>query len=137
MIASREGGAAGRASKGLDPLSTAMLAIANQRVDMSLGDSKVQTLSVGTGKALGVYPLGCSSAAFDLAPGAYGSRYWPRTRGGSGGETTGRAIVWAAGLQQTGKPAVPLGSCSRLGRTLMGPTQGAKQREREQEEEHL
>jgi len=41
MVSGSEGGAAGRASKGLDLLSTAMLAIANQRVDMRLSDPKV------------------------------------------------------------------------------------------------
>ena len=133
---STERGVTGRASKGLDALGLAMLAITDKRVDMGLSDSKVQALSVGTGKALSVDALGCSSAAFDLAPGAYRSRYWPCTRGGSGGETTGGAVIWAAGLQHTGKPAVHRGLCSRLGRTSMGPTQGTKQREGEQEEEH-
>src|SRR6266699_7248613 len=48
-------------------------------------------------------PLGCASAAFHLAPGTH--RLWCRScgRGGRGGETTSGAIVWAAGLEQTGK----------------------------------
>jgi hypothetical protein len=40
-----------------------MFAISDQSVDVSLSDSKVQALLIGTGKALGGYPLGCSSAA--------------------------------------------------------------------------
>src|SRR6266567_3177004 len=67
------------------------------RVDLGIGDPAIRALRVGTGKALGVHALGCSSAAFDLAPGAYRPRRWLFTRRGSGGETTGGAIVWAAG----------------------------------------
>ena len=48
---------------------------------------------------------------------------------------TGRAIVWAAGFEQTVEPGAYLGSCSRLGRTRMRPAQGIKQREKEHEEE--
>jgi hypothetical protein len=71
---STERGAASRASKGLDLLGTTMLAIPNQRVDVSVGDSEVRALLIGTGEAFGVYPLRCSSAAFHLTPGAYGRR---------------------------------------------------------------
>ena len=66
-----EGGAAGLAAKGLDALGMAMLAIANQRMDVSVGDPEVQALLVGTGEALGVHPLGCSPAAFHLTPGTH------------------------------------------------------------------
>ena len=76
-----------------DLLGMTMLAIANQRVDLGIGDPAIRALRVGTGKALGVHALGCSSAAFDLAPGAYRPRRWLFTRRGSGGETTGGAIV--------------------------------------------
>jgi hypothetical protein len=71
---STERGAASRASKGLDLLGTTMLAIPNQRVDVSVGDSEVRALLIGTGEAFGVYPLRCSSAAFHLTPGAYRRR---------------------------------------------------------------
>ncbi len=94
-----EGGAAGLAAKGLDLLGTAVLAIPNQSVALGIGDPAIRALLVGTGKALGVHPLGCSLAAFELAPRAYGSR--PYTQRGSGGETAGGAIVWAAGLGET------------------------------------
>ena len=57
-------------AKGLDLLSTAMSAIANESVDASLSDSKVQALSVGTGEALGVQASG------ELPGGSS-----PRTRG--------------------------------------------------------
>jgi hypothetical protein len=105
MASSAERGVAGRASKGLDPLSMTMLAIANQGMNVSIGDAEVGALVIGTGIALGVYPLGCSPAAFHLTPGAHSWRCWRYDRRGRGGETTGRAIVWAAGPEQTMQPA--------------------------------
>ena len=105
VASSTERRAAGLTPKRLDLLGMTMLAIANQRVDLGIGDPAIRALRVGTGKALGVHALGCSSAAFDLAPGAYRPRRWLFTRRGSGGETTGGAIVWAAGLEQTVEPA--------------------------------
>jgi hypothetical protein len=78
-----------------------MLAIPNQCVDLSIGDPEIRALLVGTGETLGIDPFGRSPTAFDLAPEAYRSRCWPCTQRGSGGETTGGAIVWATGLEQT------------------------------------
>jgi hypothetical protein len=95
---------AGRASKRLDAFAMAVLAIANQRMDLGTGDPAIRALLVGTGKALGVHALGCDSAAFDLAPGAY--RSWPSTRRVSGGETAGGAIIWRAGLEKAVERAV-------------------------------
>ena len=60
---------------------------------------------------------------------------WPYSRRGRGGKTTGGAIVWRAGLQETVKPGAHLGCFSQLGRTMMGPAKGTEQREREQEQE--
>ena len=77
-----------------------MLAIANQRMNVSVGDAEVGALLVGTGEALGVHALGGSPAAFHLTPGTYRRRRWPSTRRGSGGETTGGAIVWERGLSR-------------------------------------
>jgi hypothetical protein len=56
-------------AKGLDALGMAMLAIPNQRVDVSIGDPEVRALLIGTGEAFGGYPLGGSPAAFHLTPG--------------------------------------------------------------------
>src|SRR5215469_11522538 len=42
----------------LDVLGMAVLAIPDQRMDLSIGDAEVQTLLIGTGKALGVDPSG-------------------------------------------------------------------------------
>ena len=78
-----------------------MLAIANQGMNVGIGDAEVRALLVGTSEALGVYSLRCSPTAFDLTPGAYRSRCWLHARRGSGDETTGGAIVWAARLEQT------------------------------------
>jgi hypothetical protein len=75
-----ERGTARLAAKRLDLLGTAMLAIANERVDMSVGDSEVRTLLIGTGEAFSGYPLRCPPLAFDLAPRAYR----PGNRLGSG-----------------------------------------------------
>ncbi len=96
-----ERGAASLTAKRLDALGLAVLAIANQRMNMSLDNAEVQALLVGTGVTLGVDSLGCSPAAFDLAPGAYWCWRWPYSRRGSGGETTGGAIVWGSWLQET------------------------------------
>jgi hypothetical protein len=96
-----EGGVASLAAKGLDLLGTAMLAISDEGVDLSSGDAEVGARSVGTGEAVGVHALGCSPTAFDLAPGTHRQRRWLSTRRGYGGESTGGAIVWSAGLQQT------------------------------------
>jgi hypothetical protein len=74
MMPSAERGATGLAAKRLYLFSAAMFAISDQSVDVSLSDSKVQTLLIGTGEALGGYPLGCSSAAFHLTPGTYRCR---------------------------------------------------------------
>src|SRR2546421_11341842 len=73
-----------------------MLATANQGMNVGIDDPEVRALLVGTSEALGVYSLRCSPPAFDLAPGAHRSRCWLHTRRGSGDETTGGAIVWAA-----------------------------------------
>src|SRR5215469_4373460 len=101
-VASRtEGAVTGRTSESLDAFGLAMLAIANQRVDVSSGNAKVGTVSGGTGIALGLHSLGCSPAAFHFTPGTHRNRCWSGSRGGSGGQTTSRAIVWRAGLEQT------------------------------------
>jgi len=96
-----EGGAARRASKGLDLLDMAMLAIANERVDLIIGNTEVGAEVVRTGEAFGVDPLGRSPPAFDLAPGAHRRRSRSHNRRVGAGEATGGAIVWAAGLEQT------------------------------------
>jgi len=71
VAASSERAAASRTSERLDPLRMAMLTISDQSVNLGIGDAEVRALLVGTGEALGVYTLGCSSAAFHLTPGAY------------------------------------------------------------------
>jgi hypothetical protein len=116
MAPGSEGGAACLAAKRLYLLSMAMLAIPNQRVNVSIADSEVRAQLVGTGVALGIYALGCSPPASDLAPGAHRCRYWPSSRRASGGESTGGASVWASGLEQTVKRAAlgpPLGEAGR------------------------
>jgi hypothetical protein len=113
-----------------------MLAIANKRVDVSLGDSEVRALLVGAGVALGIHSLGGSPSAFHLRPGTHRQRRLPSTQRGSGGETTGGAIVCAAGLEQTWKHSAHLGCSSRLDRTIIGTAKGTKQRQRADEKEH-
>jgi hypothetical protein len=123
------------AAKGLDRLSTPMLAVPDKRMEVSVCDAKVLALRVGTSETCGVYAFGGSSATFHFRPGAYRRRRSPSTQRGRGGETTGRAIVWAARLEQTGERRAHLG-CSRLDRTRMGPAQGTQQHQREDEKEH-
>jgi hypothetical protein len=65
------------AAKRLDALSTTMLAIANERMHVSIGDAKVGALVIGAGVALGVHALWCSPAAFHLCPGTHSGRRWP------------------------------------------------------------
>jgi hypothetical protein len=58
-VASRtERGAAGRTSKGLDVLGTVMLAIADESVELSIGDPEGGARSVGAGEACGVHADG-------------------------------------------------------------------------------
>jgi hypothetical protein len=70
----REGDVASRTSKGLDALGLAMFAIADESMDVGIGDPKVQTLLIWTGEALLISPFGSSTSAFDLAPGSYRQR---------------------------------------------------------------
>ena len=72
----RERGRAGLTVKRLDPLGMPMLAISDEGMDLSIGDPVVGALLVGTSEPRGVYPLGGSSAAFHLAPGAHRRRCW-------------------------------------------------------------
>ena len=95
---STEGRAASLTAERLDALSTPMLAIADERVDLSIGVPEVRALLIGTGETLGVDPFGCSPTAFHLTPGAY------RRRGrfhAWRGETTHGAIKWGARLEKT------------------------------------
>ena len=136
VASSTESGAAGLAAKRLDPLGMAMLAIPNQGMNVSICDAGVGALSVGTGKALCVHPLRCSPAAFHLMPGTHRSRRWPYNRRGGGGETTGGAIMWGAGLKETLERGTHPRCCSRLGRTMMGPAKRTKPYQAEHEEGH-
>jgi hypothetical protein len=54
MAARAESGVTGLATKGLDALGLAMLAIPDQCVDVSLGDPAVGALRVGTSEPFGV-----------------------------------------------------------------------------------
>jgi hypothetical protein len=103
VVSSAECGVTGLATKGLDLLSSTMLAIPDESVHSSVSLAKVRALPVRTGEALGIDAFRGSPPAFDLAPGSH--KHWGRhsSRRGSGGETTGGAIVWRARLQQTGE----------------------------------
>jgi len=77
-----------------------MLAIPDQRMDVRISNPEVPALLVGTGKAFGEYPLGCSPPSFHLTPGAHWCRGSSHTGGASGDETTGGAVQWGAWLEQ-------------------------------------
>src|SRR6266852_4385206 len=135
VASSTERGVAGLAAKGLDPLDTAMFAISHQSMDASISDAKVPALLVRTGEACGIYPLGSSPLAFHLTPGTHWRRRCPSTQRGRGAETTGRAIVWGAGFQQTVERAA-LGPSPRGGRPKVESVKTPKQRQREEETDH-
>ncbi len=59
-----EGGAAGLTAKGLDALGMPMLAIADQSVNVRIGDAEVRALLIGTGIAVGVDPDGARPGDF-------------------------------------------------------------------------
>ena len=120
-------------AEGLNLLGTAMLAIPDERMNVRVSDAEVRALLVGTGEAIGGYALRSSPAAFHLAPGAYRSRYWSSTQRGSGGASTGGAIVGGSWLEQTMERRTHRGLCFRLDKTMMGPAQGTEPRQREDE----
>jgi hypothetical protein len=128
IASSAERGAARLTAERLDPLSMPMLAIPDERMPVCLGDPEVQTLLIGTGEPLGIDAFGGASPAFDLAPGAYWSRYWSCTQRGSGGMSTDEAIVGSARLEQTMQCRVHRGLCSGLDKTRMGPAKDTQQR---------
>ena len=69
VTSGREGGVTGRTSKGLDPLGTPMLAVADQGVEVSVSVAKVLTLRVRTSKARGIYAFRGSPPTLHLTPG--------------------------------------------------------------------
>ena len=94
-----------------------MFAVTDQSVDVSICDPGVWALLVRTGEALGVYPLGCSPAAFHLTPGTY----WRRGRSHTGaGEATDGTIAWGAWLEKTVDCGVQR-HCFRVGKAMMEP----------------
>jgi hypothetical protein len=96
-----ERGAAGRTSKRLDVLGMTMLAISHQSMDGSVCDPEVRALLVGTSEARGVYSLGCSPAAFDLAPGAHRCRCRSHNGRVSAGVAAGWTIKRGTWLEET------------------------------------
>src|SRR5438876_8129318 len=69
----------GLTAKRLDALGMPMFAIADEGMDMNIGDPVVGALLVRTGESLGVHPFGCAPAAFHLTPQTHRSRRWPST----------------------------------------------------------
>jgi len=110
-----------------------MLAVPDQRMEVSIRVAKVLALRVRTSKALGVDAFGGSPSAFHLRPGPDRSRDWSCTQRGSGGESTGGAIVWGAGLEQTVDQRSFL-RCLSMGRLKMEPAKTPQQREKEEKE---
>ena len=64
VASSTERGVAGLTPKGLDLLNATMRAIANQSMNLSIGDPAIRALRVGTGKALGVHADGVLLGGF-------------------------------------------------------------------------
>jgi hypothetical protein len=68
-MSGREGGVTGLTPKRLDPLEMAMLAVADQGMDVSFCVPEVRALRVRTSEPFGLYAFGSSPAAFHLTPG--------------------------------------------------------------------
>ena len=130
-----EGSTAGLTAKGLDPFGLAMVAISDERVNVSIGDAEVLTLLVGASEALGVHTLGGSSTAFHLTPGADKRRSRSHTRPRGAGPTAGRAVQWGAWLEQTVHHGAH-SSCFEVGRLEREPAKTPQQRQTEEEAEH-
>ncbi len=96
-----ERGAAGLTAKRLDVLGMTMLAISHQSMDGSVCDPEVRALLVGTSEARGVYSLGCSPAAFDLAPGAHRCRCRSHNGRVGAGVAAGWTIKRGTWLEET------------------------------------
>jgi hypothetical protein len=58
VTSSAEGGVTSLAAKGLDPLSLTMLAISDESVDVSVGDSSIGACFVGASEAFSIDPDG-------------------------------------------------------------------------------
>src|SRR5438105_2138924 len=133
MTPGSERGTASRASHWLDALGMAMLAIPNERMNGSVCDAEGRALVMRTGEALCVSPLGCSPAAFHLAPRAH---RWSRRlhiRREGRGEATGGAIVWGAWLEKSVDCGVQR-HCLRVRKPMTDPVQMTKLRQGEREE---
>ena len=134
VASSTEGGTTSLTAKRLDALGTAMRAIAYERMHVSSCDPAVSALRASTGIPFGVDAFGCSSATFHLAPWPHRSRRRYYSRRGRGGETTGRAVVWAAGLEKTGEPAANLGGCFRRDGTRTRKAVGTQEHQRDDQQ---
>ncbi len=113
-----------------------MLAISDERMPVCVSDAEVRALLIGTGETLGIDAFGNTSPAFNLAPGAYWSRYWSCIQRSSGGMSTDGAIVGGARLEQTMQRRAHRGRCSGRDKTRMGPAKETQQCQREEEQEH-
>jgi len=108
-----------------------MLAISNQGMEASIGDSEVGALLIGTGEALGVNPLGRSPATFHLTPGSHRRRFHHRRVGA--GEAAVGAVKWGAWLEQTADhgvhcPYLPVGTIMMEQTKATKPCQGKQEK---------
>jgi hypothetical protein len=113
-----------------------MLAIPNKRMVVSVSAAKVLALRVGTSEARCVDAFRSSPAAFDLRPGMHRHRCRLSSRRGSGGKSTGQAIVWAARLEQTGEGAALCISSWGGRRLKREPVQTPEQHQQEEKADH-
>ena len=75
VAAGREGRATGLAAKGLDAFTVAMCAVADEGMDLGVGDAVVSTGGSRTRKAGGDDPLRLAPPALQFAPRANGWRW--------------------------------------------------------------
>jgi hypothetical protein len=86
------------AAQRLNPLAAPVRAVADQGMNLRVGNPKVGTAAVGAGEALSGNPFRRATAAFDLAPWCHRRRDGWRWRGRV--PTAGRAVVWGARLKE-------------------------------------
>ena len=70
------GGSTSLAAKGLNPLVLAMRAVADQGMELRVGDAIVRARLVGTGEAIRRDAFRCASSALQFPPRANGWKRW-------------------------------------------------------------
>jgi hypothetical protein len=101
MAARGERVATGLAAEGLDSLGLAVGAVANQGVELRVGDTEVDTARPAAGETLSVDLLRGTATALDLGPGTDRPRLWLLQSGRELLLATLRAVIGSPGLEKS------------------------------------